>query len=177
MNFAVRTAGNAAALVSDIRKTVANVDHNLPVFGIVTQEEQIENSLSQQEIFARLSGFFGLVALLLVCIGLYGVMAFSVVQRTREIGLRMALGAHPSKVLGMILRESMLVVVLGVGLGLIVSLAGARVLTAFLFGLKPHDPATIGIALLLMVTSAGVAAFLPARRAMRVDPMTALRHE
>jgi predicted permease len=177
MNFAVRTTGNVDALISDIRKTVANVDHNLPVYGVVTQEEQIENSLSQQEIFARLSGFFGLVALLLVCIGLYGVMAFSVVQRTREIGLRMALGAHPSNVLGMILRESMLVVVLGVGLGLIVALAGARVLTTFLFGLKPHDPATIGIAVLLMLSAAAVAALLPARRAMRVDPMTALRHE
>jgi predicted permease len=177
INFAVRTTGNAAALTSDIRKTVANIDHNLPVFGVVTQQDQIESSLSQQEIFAKLSGFFGFVALLLVCIGLYGVMAFSVVQRTREIGLRMALGANPFKVMRMILRESIVVVTLGIALGLIAALAGARVLTSFLFGLKPHDPVTIGIAVLLMILAAGLAAFLPARRAMRVDPMIALRHE
>lgn len=177
INFAVRTAGNANAFVPDIHKIVANIEHNLPVSRVITQEEQIESTLSQQEIFAKLSGFFGVVALVLVCIGLYGVMAFSVMQRTRELGLRMALGARPSEVLRMVLRESMLIVVLGISLGLIAALAGARVLTTFLFGLKPHDPATIGVAVLLMVASAGVAAFLPARRAMRVDPMTALRHE
>jgi predicted permease len=177
MNFEIRTAGDPAAFVGAIRDAVSEVDKNVPLFDISTQRRQIELSLAQERLFASLSGFFGLLALLLACVGLYGVMSCAVARRTNEIGIRMALGATAPRVTRMVMRETMLLVVIGVVIGLCAALASTQLIESMLFGLAPRDPLTITLATLLMIAVAGVAGYLPARRASRVDPMVALRYE
>lgn len=177
MDFELRTSGKPAALTSIIRQIVAAVDEDIPLENVLTQTQQIDASLLQERMFAKLVSFFGGLALLLACIGLYGVMAYSVVQRTHEIGIRKALGAQEGSVLRMILRESLLLVAAGTALGLLAAYFSTRVIASFLFQLKPTDPATfIGVAILLLAITF-VACYIPARRAMRVDPMVALRYE
>jgi ABC-type antimicrobial peptide transport system permease subunit len=124
-----------------------------------------------------LSSFFGLLALVLACIGLYGVMFYSVVRRTNEIGIRVALGAAQRDMLRLVLQETMILVALGIGIGLPVALASTRLIRNQLFGLEPNDPFTICAATLIMLAVSAFAGYLPARRASRVDPMVALRHE
>jgi predicted permease len=177
MNFEVRTAGDPTAIVGAIREAVSEVDKNLPLFDITTQRRQIEHSLAQERLFASLSSFFGLLALLLACIGLYGVMSYAVARRTNEIGIRMALGATAPRVTRMVMGETMLMVFIGVVIGLGAALASTQLIESMLFGLAPRDPLTISSATVLMIAVAGVAGYLPARRASRVDPMVALRYE
>jgi len=177
MSFAVRTRGDPHALIPALRALVASVDRNIPVSDLGTQEETIAESLSQQRLFARLSTFFGLLALLLVCVALYGLVGYSVAQRTHEIGIRMALGAEPARVLRMIVRESLVLVFCGGAVGVAAALATTRLLRSFLFGVKPGDPATVIASFVMMVAVSAIATYLPARRAMRVDPMVALRYE
>jgi ABC-type antimicrobial peptide transport system permease subunit len=177
MNFEVRTAGDPTALVGAIREAVSEVDRNIPLFDVKTQRRQAEQSLTQERLFATLSSFFGLLALLLACIGLYGVMSYAVARRTNEIGIRMALGATAPRVIRLVMRETMLLVVIGVVIGLGAALASARLIENMLFGLAPRDPVTISLATLLMVMVAALAGYLPARRASKVDPMIALRYE
>jgi len=131
----------------------------------------------QERMLAKLSSFFGLLALLLAGIGLYGVMSYDVVRRTREIGVRMAVGARGLDVLGMILREALWLVVIGVLLGLVVALLTMKLIASLLFGLEPTDPLTLIIATVVMLTIAAFAGWLPAWRAARIDPVFALRHE
>jgi ABC-type antimicrobial peptide transport system permease subunit len=140
-------------------------------------EEQVDASLSQERMLAKLAGFFAILALVLACVGLYGVLSYSIARRTREIGVRMALGAGRGDVLGMVLRESLMLAISGVMVGVAGALAVTRYTSSMLWGLTPHDPTTIvgAAALLLAVTL--LAAYVPARRAARVDPMTALRAE
>ncbi|MBS1788099.1 MAG: ABC transporter permease [Acidobacteria bacterium] len=176
-NYCVRTTGNPTLLFSAIRAAVRELDPSLPVLNLRTQEEQIARISSEELLFARLSGFFGLVTLALACIGLYGLMSFFVLHRTGEIGLRMALGALPSQVLRMILRESLLLVGVGVALGLLAAYVSSRFIQSMLFGLSPTDPLTYGSVALLLILVALLASWLPARRAARVEPMTALRSE
>jgi ABC-type antimicrobial peptide transport system permease subunit len=177
MTFEVRTAGPPTAMISAIRAAVRQLDPNLPLFDITTQNAQAETTLAQERLFARLTSFFGLLALLLASIGLYGVMAYSVAQRAREIGIRMALGARASDVLKLIIRQGMSLVVIGAGAGLIAAFNLMRFVSSQLFGVKARDPLTfLGVALLL----AGVAlaaCWIPARRAAKTDPMNALRYE
>ena len=177
MNFEVRTSGDPAALVTAIREAVSEVDKNLPLFDVITQKEQADQSLTQERLFATLSGFFGLVALLLGCVGLYGVMSYAVARRTNEIGIRMALGATAPRVTRMVMRETMMLVIVGVAIGVGAALATTRLIESMLFGLAPNDPVTISVAVLLMIAVAAVAGYLPARRAAKVDPMVALRYE
>ena len=177
MNFEVRTAGDATAMVSLIREAVREVDANLPLFAVKTQTQQAEESLAQERLFATLSSFFGVLALILACIGLYGVTSYGVARRTNEIGIRMALGATAPRVTGMVMRESMLVVFIGVVIGLSAALATTRLVAAMLFGLAPTDPLTISFAVLLMLVVAALAGYIPARRASKIDPMIALRYE
>ena len=177
MAFAVRTAGDPLTMISAIREAVRQIDPNLPLFRFTTLNAQAEERLAQERLFARLTSFFGLLALGLASIGLYGVMAYSVARRTHEIGVRMALGARAPDVVRMILWESMLLVVIGVLIGLGAALGSARFVSGMLYGLTPADPTTISLSALVMLAVAGLASYLPARRASRVDPMVALRYE
>jgi predicted permease len=178
--FDVRTSGDPASFVGPIRSALREVDANLPLSNIKTQVEQADETLSQERMFAKLLTMFGLVAQLLAAVGLYGVMAYSVSQRTQEIGIRMALGADRFRVLRMILKQGMVLTFIGVTLGL----GGAYVLTKYLesltsmlFGVKPRDPWTFGVIAVLLTTVALIASLVPARRATKVDPLVALRYE
>ncbi|MEJ7617876.1 MAG: FtsX-like permease family protein [Pyrinomonadaceae bacterium] len=138
---------------------------------------ELLNILCLRRMGALLLGAFGLLALLLAAIGLYGVMSFSVARRTREIGIRMALGARGADVLRLVLRESMTLVALGIALGLLASLAATRLLASFLYGVSTTDPATFGGIAAILAAVALAASLIPARRASRVDPLVALRYE
>ncbi|MFY9609121.1 MAG: ABC transporter permease [Blastocatellia bacterium] len=175
--FIVRTSGTASALTASVREAVREVDSNLPLFNVTTQSQQADESLRQERLFAALSSFFGVLALLLACIGLYGVMSYGVARRTNEIGIRLALGASAPRVTRMVMRETMGVVLIGVAIGLGAAVATTRLIAAMLFGLAPTDPVTISFAILLMIGVAALAGYLPARRASKVDPMVALRYE
>jgi len=173
----VRAAGNASALIAAIRREARSLDPQLPVFNVKTFAEQINESISRERLVALLSSFFGLFALLLACLGLYGVMAYAVARRTREIGIRMALGARPGAVLWLVLRETLLLIFIGIVIGLPVALAATRLTEGLLFGLTPNDPLTLALATLALIAIAALAGYLPARRAARVDPLVALRFE
>jgi predicted permease len=138
---------------------------------------QIRDSLLKERLMATLSGFFGFLAALLATVGLYGVISYTVARRTNEIGIRMALGAQRGNVVGMIMREAGFLLAIGIAIGAALSLAAARTATSLLFGLKPHDPATLGLAVIALAAVAAAASFLPAHRASRLDPMAALREE
>jgi predicted permease len=181
--FEVRTTGDPIGTVAAVRQAVADVDPNLPLSNVKTQIDQAEETLRMERLFAKLLTFFGLLAQQLAAIGLFGVMAYAVSQRTREIGIRMALGANRTDVLRMILRQGMTLTLLGVALGL----ASAYLLTKYLgsvldlknklYGVEPTDPLTYGVIAVGLTLVALVACFIPARRATRVDPMVALRYE
>ncbi len=176
INFEVRTVGDPMQMASAVRRVAQDLDSNLTLYQIRTQVDQINMSLFQERLFARLTSFFGMLAALLACVGVYGIMAFAAAQRTREIGIRMALGASRGGILGMVLRETCLLVAIGIAIGILVALGASRLIST-LFGLKPTDPLTISVAALLMVAAAVFAGYVPARRAARVDPMIALRYE
>ena len=160
-----------------LRRAVAEVEPNLAVFSVMTMGEQVERSLASERAVARLTGFFGVLALLLAAVGLYGVMSYGVARRTNEIGLRMALGAPRGQVVGLVMRDTVRLVAAGVVAGLIGAAATTRLAASLLFGLSAHDPVTVAAATLAMVAVALAAGFLPARRAAETDPMVALRHE
>ncbi|MCW5558257.1 MAG: FtsX-like permease family protein, partial [Verrucomicrobiae bacterium] len=175
--FTVRTTGDPAAMMAMIRQAVREVDGSLPLGDLRTLRQQVERNWAQERFFASLSSFFGLLALLLAAIGLYGVMAYGVTLRTNEIGVRLALGAQRGDVIRLVMRESLLLVTLGIGLGLATALALTRLITNWLFGLTPNDPGTMAVATVLLITVAALAGYLPARRAARIDPLVALRCE
>jgi predicted permease len=178
--FEVRTVSDPAAVVSSIRQAVREVDSNLPLSNIKTQIEQADESLAMERMFAKLLTLFGLVAQQLAAIGLYGVMAYSVSQRTHEIGIRMALGANRGNVLKMVLRQGMVLTVIGVVLGLIAAYVLTKYLeslTSMLFGVEPRDPFTFGVIAVSLTLVALVACLIPVRRATKIDPLTALRYE
>jgi ABC-type antimicrobial peptide transport system permease subunit len=153
------------------------LDGQIPVYDLETMEAQIGESLFAERMVAVLSAAFGLLATLLAAVGLYGVMSYSVARRTREIGIRLALGAPRERVLGMVLREVGTLGAWGLALGLPLAVGLARLLASQLFGLPPHDPLTLASATLLLAAVTVLAGLVPARRAMRVDPMRALRYE
>jgi predicted permease len=176
-DFAVRTAINPAAMTASIRNIVNQMDSNLPVTDIHTETQRIDQLVLQQSMIAKLSGFFGALALALACIGLYGLLSYEVSRRTREIGIRMALGAQARDVLGMIVREGIVLAVVGTLVGVGASLGVMRYLNSFLFEVHADDPLIIVAVGLLLGIVALTACYIPARRAMKVDPMVALRHE
>jgi ABC-type antimicrobial peptide transport system permease subunit len=140
-------------------------------------EQQVEESLLQERLVSLLASIFGGLALILACIGLYGVLAYTVAGRTREIGIRIAIGARRLEVIWLVLRETIVLMVLAIALGLPIVLWSATYVASALFGVEPRDPLALGAAVASLLTVAAAAAFLPARRASRIDPMIALRHE
>ncbi|HYL78996.1 MAG TPA: FtsX-like permease family protein, partial [Bryobacteraceae bacterium] len=156
---------------------VQEVDATLPIVEMRTMQEQLVLELMTDRLVASLATVFGLLATALAAVGLYGVMAFSVTRRTREIGLRMALGAHSSNVSWLVIKEVMLLVATGVAMALPAAWALTRFVQSQLYNIKPNDPLTIAAATLLLASVAAVAGYIPARRATRVDPIQALRHE
>jgi predicted permease len=175
--FEVRTAADPRTIIPEVRSTVSQLDNNLPLLSIKTQSEQIERSLFQERLIARLSSFFGGLSLLLACVGLYGLLSYEVTRRTREIGMRMALGARPPDVLRLIVGQGVGLSVTGAALGVLAALGTTRYLASLLYGVQPVDPLTFAAVVLLLGVVALAACLLPAWRAMRVDPMVALRHE
>jgi ABC-type antimicrobial peptide transport system permease subunit len=177
MTFAVRVAGDPLAIAAPIREALGEINPAVPLLEIRTQQAQIDASVRQERVFAYVASGFALLALLLACLGIYGTLAHSVARRTREIGLRMALGADRQEVVHMVLRESLVPVVVGLAFGLGVVVATTRFIQSMLFGLTPHDAPTILFAALGLIVSALLAAWLPSRRASGIDPMAALRCE
>lgn len=173
----VRSAGDPAKITGEIRAALAEIDPNLPVLKTQTIIEQFDDLIDQQTFVSKLADFFALLALTLACIGLYGVMTYSVVRRTNELGVRMALGASRPMLLWMVLKESIAMLVLGILLGIPVSLAASRAIRAGLFGVDPTDPLTLFMAVLMISGCLFAGSYIPARRAAKIDPMTALRYE
>jgi predicted permease len=175
--FEVRTAGLPTSAAGAVREAVRQIDPNLPLMDVSTQIEQVEQRFMQEKLFAQAYTLFGALALLLAAIGLFGLMSYNVSRRTNEIGIRMALGAQRRDVLHLVMRESMILVAIGVVAGLAIALGAGHLVTTLLYGLPPTDLISIALATGVMVLVSGVAGYIPARRASRVDPMVALHYE
>jgi predicted permease len=175
--YEVRTSLRPESIAPSLRKAVQSIDADLPLQEIRTQQEQIDASMQQERIIAALTASFGVLALVLASVGVYGVMAYSVAQRTSEIGIRMALGALPREVLTMVLREATWIALVGITCGIGVTLLSTRLVTSLLYGLHPNDPAILATSALLLALVGLVASWAPACRAAAVEPMQALRHE
>jgi len=177
MHFAARTQGDATAVVAAIQSRIRRFHPELLVTDVKTQAAQVNDLLIQERLLASLSTFFGLLAVLLAALGLNGLTAYRVARRTKEIGVRIALGAESHNILTLVLSESMRLVALGIVTGVPVSLAATRIISGFLFGLSAADPLPMMVVAALVTAAAAFAAYIPARRAARVDPMVALRYE
>jgi predicted permease len=173
----IRTDANPSDLAQSVRQAIAQVDNRMPISEVTTLSEQFRQTLNQDRLVTQLVSFFGGLALLLACIGLYGMMAHSVTRRTNEIGIRMALGAERSTIVKMILRETLLLVIVGLAIGIPSALLAARFISSQLFGLGAGDPRTFIAAAVVLIGVAIAAGYVPARRASRVNPLTALREE
>jgi putative ABC transport system permease protein len=174
----VRTSlSNPASIVSAVRREFVESDREVPLFNIKTLETRIGDSLAGERLIGALSAVFGIAALMLAAMGVYGVIAYSVTRKTREIGVRMALGATRTVVIRSVLREALFLGLLGIAIGLPMTLGVVRLLASFLFGLSATDPFTLTASTSILATVALIAGLIPAWKASRVDPMVALRHE
>jgi predicted permease len=173
----IRATGDPASVTGEVRGAIREINPNLPITNVTTLAEQVNNSLGQQRAISGLTGFFGILGLMLACVGLYGIMAYTVARRTREIGIRVALGAGRSDVLGMVVGQGLKLTLVGVGIGIIGALAVTRFLSSLLYGVKPTDPPTFIAVSLILTAVALLASYIPAWRATKVDPMVALRYE
>jgi predicted permease len=176
-NFEVRTAGSPGSITASLRREVQEINRDLTIISVRDIKELMDDSVVQERLIAKLSAFFGLLAVTLAAIGLYGVMSYTVARRTNEIGLRMALGARASNVVGIILREVLVLIFVGAIVGIGISWGLTRLVKSLLFGLTATDPLTFAAAGVLLVLVGMLAGFLPGRRASRIDPMIALRYE
>ena len=177
MSFEVRVAAGTAEALTGIRRAIADIDPMLPLMDVKTIEDQIDGALAEQRLFAWLVGLFGAITVALACMGIYGLAACSVASRTREIGVRMALGASGPSVVAMVLRHIALTVAAGLAAGIPATLAVSRIIEAQLFGVKARDPLSLALSAVAVIVLAMLAAALPAARAMRIDPVRALRYE
>lgn len=177
LKFEIRTVGDPVAVAEVARRRITDFDARVPIYTTRSVNELLDRTLSNEILIARVSSFFGILALGLACVGLYGIMSYTVGGRTKEIGLRMALGAQRSSMLWMVLRQGGMLVVMGVIAGIPLALAATSLLSSMLFGLKTTDPLSMLMAVLVLAAVALLAALIPARRATRVDPMVALRYE
>src|SRR6266568_5189518 len=171
----LRTAGNPTSVAGEVRAAIAGIDKSLPVDKVTTLSELVDRSLNQVALITGLSSLFGVLAMLLACVGLYGVMSYAVARRTNEIGIRMALGARRSDVMGLVVGHGIKLILAGVGIGIAAALPLARFLASLPFGVKPTDPLTFFVVSLVLAAVALLASYIPARRATKVDPMVALR--
>jgi predicted permease len=175
--YIVRTSMPPEAITPSLRAAVQRIDKDLPLIDIRTQQEQIDSTTQQERIFASLTVGFGVLALVLACVGIYGIMTYTVTQRTNEIGIRLALGAQRGRVRAMVLRETGWLAMFGVIAGIAIALGLGRLVKSMLYGLSPNDPISLTSAALLLLAIAIIAAWIPAARASRIEPMEALRHD
>jgi predicted permease len=175
--FELRSAMPSSVLIPMVKSTVSKLDENLPIFSVRTQSQTIDSLLFNERLLVRLASLFGLLALALTCIGVYGLLAYQVAQRTREFGIRMALGAQRNSVLRLVLRHGLALAFIGVAMGIAASVALTRYLQSLLFGVNATDPITFSAVASILLSIAVLACYLPARRATRVDPIVALRYE
>ena len=173
----VRTRMPAEAMILPVQKTLASVDPSLPIGIPETLNEEVHNSISGDRETAVIASLFGAAAALLVCLGIFGLLSYSVAQRQREIGIRMALGAEKKDVLKMVIGQGLKLALIGVAIGIVGALALTRFLASLLYGVKPTDPLTFIAVSVILITVALLACYIPARRAAKVDPMVALRYE
>jgi macrolide transport system ATP-binding/permease protein len=177
MIFELRTAGDPLAYVNTVRKIVRQADSRIPLSGVKTQVAEIDQTINQEIVFARLCSAFAILALVIACVGLYGTVSYNVARRTGEIGIRMALGAQRSRVVRMILVQVLVLAAVGLAIGVPAALGASKLIASFLFGMKPNDPLALTAAVAILLGAAILAGYAPARRASRIDPMAALRHE
>jgi ABC-type antimicrobial peptide transport system permease subunit len=177
MYFEVRTATDPKALIPEIQSAISRFDSNLLIVGMKTETEQIDQDLYQERLISVLSGIFAALALIVACVGLYGLLAFQVARRTQEIGIRLALGAERGDVLQLVLAEGAALAIAGTLIGCAAALFLNRYLESFVFGIKPTDAMTVIAVAVLLIGVAVMASYVPARRAAKVDPMVALRYE
>ena len=173
----LHVGGRPENLEPAVRRAIAEVDPNLTVLRMVSFDEQVARNFNQERLIARLAELFGVLALILACVGLYSVTAYAVVRRTSEIGIRIAVGAERTSILTWVMRSAMAQVTWGLAIGIPVALAGGRLLIDQLYGVRNYDPSVIGLAAAVLIVCALVAAVVPARRASSVDPLAALRYE
>jgi ABC-type lipoprotein release transport system permease subunit len=177
LTVVLRTTGDPLAMTETVRAAMRHVDPTLPLQRFTSQTEQISLRFAQERLFARAYAAFGALAVVLACIGLFGLMSYNVSRRTNEIGVRMALGAQRGRVVAMVMGESMRLVGIGLAVGLATALWAGRFVETVVYGLSPNDPLTIAAAVVLIAVVAALAGCLPARRASKVDPMDALRQQ
>jgi ABC-type antimicrobial peptide transport system permease subunit len=175
--FYVRTEARSGSAYNVVRNEVKRLDASMPVYGMKTLEAQLDETLLTDRLIAMLSAGFGLLATLLDSIGLYGVMAFVVARRRKELGIRLALGAQPGIVIWLVMREVLLLLTIGLVIGIPAALALGRFVSTQLYGIQAHDPAIAGATMVLLTLVSAAAGLIPAHRASRIDPMLALRHE